>query len=221
MKPVAGLGGPVCRSLAAPPDRVRGRRDRQGVGLHLNVFTPRLMTRSALFLLAALLMLGCAAGVLPTTAQEAPPRGKLFIIGGGARPPELMDPMIDMAGLRDGGYAVILPMSSSEPDSAILWSSVAFQERGLPVVGFNFILGETPPPSRLDSLRKAALIYISGGDQARFMDVVRGTPIEAAIHDAYRGGSVIAGTSAGAAVMSEQMITGTQRLHPNTRRRMR
>ena len=149
-----------------------------------------------------------------TLAGRDAPRGKLFIIGGGDRPPTLIDRMIDEAGLRDGGYAVILPMSSSEPDSAIIWSSEAFQERNLPVVGFNFVKDETPSPARLDSLRHAALIYISGGDQARFMGVVAGTPIEAAIHDAYRNGSVIAGTSAGAAVMSAQMLTGDQRLHP-------
>lgn len=147
------------------------------------------------------------------TAGEAP-RGKLFIIGGGDRPPAMVDRMIEEAGLREAGYAVVLPMSSSEPDSAIIWSSEAFIERGLPVVGFNFVSGEAPSQARLDSLRRAALIYISGGDQARFMGVVEGTPIAEAIREAYRNGSVIAGTSAGAAVMSAQMLTGDQRRHP-------
>lgn len=164
-----------------------------------------------LALLLPLLTLGCAT--LGGPAGEAP-RGKLFIIGGGDRPPALVDRMIAEAGLREGGYAVILPMSSSEPDSAIIWSGEAFRERGLPVVGFDFRLGEAPLPARLDSLRHAALIYISGGDQARFMEAVAGTPVEAAIHDAYRNGSLIAGTSAGAAVMSAEMLTGNQLRHP-------
>jgi cyanophycinase len=37
-----------------------------------------------------------------------------------------------------------------------------------------------------------------------------------AIHEAYENGSVIAGTSAGAAVMSKKMITGNQKKHPET-----
>jgi len=57
-------------------------------------------------------------------------------------------------------------------------------------------------------LKGAKLIYISGGDQNKFMKIVLNTPVCTAIHQAYKRGAVIAGTSAGAAVMSEKMITG-------------
>src|SRR5690606_2849352 len=63
----------------------------------------------------------------------------------------------------------------------------------------------------LDSLKKAKLIYITGGDQNRFMEIVRDTPLHETIKEAYSGGSTIAGTSAGAAVMSRIMITGDQK----------
>ena len=42
------------------------------------------------------------------------------------------------------------------------------------------------------------------------MKVVVNTPVYQAIHKAYQNGATVAGTSAGAAVMSKQMITGTQ-----------
>jgi cyanophycinase len=42
------------------------------------------------------------------------------------------------------------------------------------------------------------------------MNIVLNTPIYTAIHEAYQNGATIAGTSAGAAVMSKQMITGNQ-----------
>jgi cyanophycinase len=58
------------------------------------------------------------------------------------------------------------------------------------------------------------LIFISGGDQARFMDAIAGTPIQKTIHEAFENGSLIAGTSAGAAVMSHKMITGNELKHP-------
>ena len=129
----------------------------------------------------------------------------------------MMNELIDLAGIRSGGYAYILPMASSTPDSAIMWTKEDFDAVGFKkVYGFNFQGGITPPVAQLDSLRNAKLIYISGGDQARFMSVVIKTPVMDALHQAYRNGAVIAGTSAGAAVMSKNMITGNQKKHPDT-----
>lgn len=148
-------------------------------------------------------------------ADQEITKGSLFIIGGGSRPAEMINRMIDEAGLRESGYAVILPMSSSMPDSAIIWSSEQFIEAGITTItGFNFLPGETPDPTKIDSLKNAALIYISGGDQNKFMSIVAGTEIEQAIHSAYKNGALIAGTSAGAAVMSKQMITGNELRYP-------
>ncbi len=143
--------------------------------------------------------------------------GKLFIIGGGNRTDSMMNELIDIAGLRTAGYVYILPMSSSVPDSSIIWTKEDFSVTGIKkVFGFNFLAGVTPPQSQLDSLRNARLIFISGGDQSRFMSVVLNTPVMDAIHQAYQNGSVIAGTSAGAAVMSKIMITGNQKKHQGT-----
>ena len=140
--------------------------------------------------------------------------GKLFIIGGGNRTDTMMKDLIDISGVRAEGYIYILPMASSTPDSAIIWAKEDFSVTGIKkVYGYNFRAGETPPKAQLDSLRNARLIYISGGDQSRFMSVVLNTPIMEAVHEAYNHGSVIAGTSAGAAVMSKKMITGNQKKH--------
>ena len=79
----------------------------------------------------------------------------------------------------------------------------------------NFNAGNNQDKSWLDSLSKAKLIFITGGDQSRFMKVVLNTPIYAAIHQAYQNGATVAGTSAGAAVMSKNMITGKQLLDTN------
>ncbi len=148
--------------------------------------------------------------------QEEHSKGALFIIGGGSRPAELVERMINESGLREGGYAVVLPMSSSLPDSAIIWSSEQFVNAGITsITGFNFLPGETPDSSRIDSLKNASLIYISGGDQNQFMSVVADTDIERAIHTAWQNGAMIAGTSAGAAVMSKQMITGNELRYPD------
>lgn len=49
-------------------------------------------------------------------------------------------------------------------------------------------------------------ILITGGDQRRLAEIVGGTPLEQAIHQAFMNGACIAGTSAGAAVMSARML---------------
>lgn len=147
-------------------------------------------------------------------AQQANVQGKLIIIGGGSRPDALVERIIQEAGLRSGGYVAILPMSSAEPDSSVYYAKQQFLKKQITALyGFNFKKGEAISSLRVDSVRNAKLIYITGGDQNRFMEIVRGTEIEKAIHDAYKNGSVISGTSAGAAVMSKHMITGQELKH--------
>lgn len=168
---------------------------------------------SNLIILAVLVLFSCS---VPKQEHENAD-GKLFIIGGGNRTDSMMNELIEIAGLRTSGYVYILPMSSSVPDSSIIWAKEDFSVTGInKVFGYNFLAGETPPQPQLDSLRNARLIFITGGDQSRFMSVVLNTPVMDAIHQAYRNGSVIAGTSAGAAVMSKTMISGNQKKHPGT-----
>lgn len=142
-------------------------------------------------------------------------QGKLFIIGGGDRPNSLTQRMFDEAGITKSDYVVILPMASSEPDSAVIFSSDQYEAMGYKR-GVGFDSNSLKRSSALDSLSKAKLIFISGGDQARFMKEVLNTPIETAIKKAFAKGGMIAGTSAGAAVMSKKMITGNELKQPES-----
>lgn len=141
--------------------------------------------------------------------------GKLFIIGGGEKTDKLMHELLAISGLKKDDYVVILPMSSEEPDSSIIFAKEDFAAVGINnVVGFNFTLNSPVSQSRIDSVCKAKLIFITGGDQTRFMKIVGKGPVYNAIHAAYKNGSTIAGTSAGAAVMSKKMITGNTLKYP-------
>jgi len=147
--------------------------------------------------------------------QQPAHKGKLIIIGGGSRPESIISRIIDESGLKTRGYGVVLPMSSSTPDSSVYYAAEPFRKAGVTtLVGLHFKQGEPIDSKRIDSIRNARLIYITGGDQNLFMDVAAGTPIETAIADAYHNGSVVAGTSAGAAVMCRQMITGNALRYP-------
>lgn len=141
------------------------------------------------------------------------PKGKLFIIGGGDRSDALMQQVLNVADLAKKDYIVVLPMSSEEPDSSFIFFKTQMAKlTSNPIVMLNFNKETAQNKLLTDSLQKAKLIYISGGDQVRFMNVAQNTPIKKAIQNAYKNGSTISGTSAGAAVMSEKMITGNQKL---------
>ncbi|MBW4454954.1 MAG: cyanophycinase [Nostoc indistinguendum CM1-VF10] len=58
----------------------------------------------------------------------------------------------------------------------------------------------------LEAVSKATGIFFTGGDQARITSVLKDTELDTAIHKRFAEGAVIAGTSAGAAVMPDKMI---------------
>jgi len=152
--------------------------------------------------------------IFTSISTHSQPKGKLFIIGGGKRPPSLVNELILTSGIDKTDYIVILPMSSEEPDTAFFYAKKQFKENELnKVVNFNFIT-DSFPATWIDSVKKAKLVYISGGDQNKFMKIVLNTEIHDAIKEAYNNGATIAGTSAGAAVMSKKMITGNEYKYP-------
>ncbi len=143
-------------------------------------------------------------------------KGKLYIIGGGKRPSAMIEEIAQLSRLgEENRYAVVLPMASSEPDTSFYYLKKQFDEMGsYQLVMFNIVKGELASQAILDSIREAALVYITGGDQNKFMDVVLNTPVHDAIRTAYQEGAVVAGTSAGAAVQSRKMITGNEHKYP-------
>lgn len=148
-----------------------------------------------------------------TLIQAQNTKGKLFIIGGGDRSDDLMKKLLSVAELGPKDYIVVLPMSSEEPDSSfIFFKTQMVKLTSNPIIMLNFDKKTVQNKTLADSVQKAKLIFISGGDQTRFMNVVQNSLIKTAIQKAYENGSTISGTSAGAAVMSEKMITGNQKL---------
>jgi len=58
----------------------------------------------------------------------------------------------------------------------------------------------------LDALRVATGIFIAGGTQMRLTSIIGGTTFESELLSAFKRGGVVAGTSAGTAVMSKVML---------------
>ena len=144
-------------------------------------------------------------------------KGNLFIIGGGDRSPQLIQTMLSTAQLSPKDYIVVLPMATEDPDTAYYYIKSELEKAcGNTIANLNFTKKDTSNKKWLDSVRHAKLIFITGGDQSRFMNVVLHTPIQQVILKAYINGATVAGTSAGAAMMSSHMITGNNLLGDTT-----
>lgn len=148
-------------------------------------------------------------GLIPVPGSL--PKGTLFIIGGGDRDDTLMMQMVKEAGWKSGDIMVILTLSSIYADSSYIWSNEQlFHLTGQNAVKFDS--SSVHDQKKLDSLRRAKIIFIGGGDQSRFMKLIHNSEVKKIIQEAYFNGALVGGTSAGAAVMSERMITGNQLL---------
>lgn len=144
----------------------------------------------------------------PTNAQPLSkvPKGNLFIIGGGEISDSLRKEILITADWKKGDMIAAVTLASTW-DSAFIYTNEVFKR----LTGQDCISIDSASihnPLTLDSLKKARIIYLGGGDQDRFMNLIKGTVVKQIIREAYYKGAVIAGTSAGASVMSEKMITG-------------
>ncbi len=146
---------------------------------------------------------------------EAGPKGYLFIIGGGDRPETMMKRFVEMAGRVNSGRIVVLTMASATPDETGKNLVQELKDAGAQdVVYYNFTRTEAEKHPNARLLADSGGIFFSGGVQTRITEAILDTPIHQMIKQLYEQGAVIAGTSAGAAVMSELMITGDEMRKP-------
>jgi cyanophycinase len=151
------------------------------------------------------------------TDGERRRRGCLIIIGGG----EERDPDGPRVILREvakhvhGGKLVLATVASHRPEGYFEEYRRAFADLGLGELVELYVEERSRAGDRdkLSALDDAAGIFFSGGDQLRIVSQISDTGIEAKVRALYERGGVVAGTSAGAAVMSEMMLVrGTSKI---------
>lgn len=161
------------------------------------------MTRTRAAIAALLLFLPLCA--------LAGPKGHLFIVGGGDWPDGMMNRFVDLAARFGTGRIVILPMASSVPKESAAEETEGFRKLGAKdVVTCILTRKQALKPESAALLDGAGGVFFSGGDQSRLTAVLLDTPVYKKLLELYDQGAVIGGTSAGAAVMSEVMITGDE-----------
>ena len=123
--------------------------------------------------------------------------GGYILAGGGTDQPAAFKWMIERAG---GGDIVIIRASGA--DAYNQWildlggadsvETIVFKDRSA-----------ASDPFVLERLRNAEAVFIAGGDQSRYVNFWKGTPVEDELHALVKRGGPIGGTSAGLAILGE------------------
>ena len=144
------------------------------------------------------------------TERSGGRKGTLIIIGGH----EDRDPEGDRKILRevarrvDGGKVVLATVASHQPEGYFDDYEKAFSDLGLGGLVELYVedRAEASDAEKLSVIDDAAAIFFSGGDQLRITSQIGDTGIEEKVRALYERGGLIAGTSAGASVMSDTML---------------
>ncbi|MEV6301691.1 cyanophycinase [Actinoplanes sp. NPDC051861] len=137
-----------------------------------------------------------------------PRRGRLLLMGGAAGA-GLLARFVDLAGATTARI-VVIATASETPETAEAAYAEKFSALG---AGSVRALRLTRRPEAnapgVDVLREATGVFFTGGDQERITSVIGGTAADSLLQElSGTGALVLAGTSAGAAMMSATMITG-------------
>jgi len=141
-------------------------------------------------------------------------RGKLFIIGG-AQTKEITQKFVELAGGRDARILIIPNASSNKVRSGENQKN-EFVELGAKAEYIIFSKENADDPSNLEKLSWANAVYFTGGDQSVLTKDLLGTKLLEKIYELHNKGGLVGGSSAGAAVMSEIMITGNELKNKDT-----
>ncbi len=160
-----------------------------------------------------------SGALLPLPEAEPTIRGYAVPIGGALKADneEVWQRIVQLAGGK-GARFVVFSTASEDPEASARVVVELLQRRGavaeaLPVapkflwVDLSKVVRD---PALIAKVKAARGIFFTGGAQERIVDVLQpggqSTPMLDAIWDVYRKGGVIAGTSAGAAIMSAIMV---------------
>ncbi len=133
-------------------------------------------------------------------------RGWLVPVGGRMQSPDILSRFVDLCGGRDARI-VIIPTASNEPDVAEYYDEVfaPFSQQWAEVLPLRARV-DAANAALLQRVSEASGVFFPGGNQLKLATMLGGTPMAALLRARYAGGMQVAGTSAGAAFLSDHMI---------------
>jgi cyanophycinase len=136
-------------------------------------------------------------------------RGWIIPIGGAEEKdnsPAILKRFVELAGGSDADI-VVIPTASQMRDTGPRYERLFGDLGAERVASIDFdTRRDAEEPSRLARLEQASGVFFTGGNQLRLSTLIGGTPIAQTIRKLNARGVPVAGTSAGAAFISEHMI---------------
>ena len=139
--------------------------------------------------------------------------GKLLVIGGAESHDAGDDAILERFVLLAGGpeaHLVVIATASECPEQREKEYADVFHRLGAGRVTPLRLddRGDSNSDLAVSAIEHATGVFFTGGDQLRITTVVGGSKVDTALHARLAGGMILAGTSAGAAMMSSTMILG-------------
>ncbi|MDF2762765.1 MAG: cphB [Thermomicrobiales bacterium] len=122
---------------------------------------------------------------------------------------EILERFVNLAGGKKARIAII-PTASDDPQRSGDGYATLFREMGAREAGWLRVerREDANAEETLSLLKEATGIYITGGDQARLVELLVGTLVMECIRMRNADGVIVAGTSAGASILSALMMAG-------------
>jgi cyanophycinase len=135
----------------------------------------------------------------------------LIAIGGGefAETPDIMEEFLGLLKDKSDARVVVMTVATNEPESSARKYNSLFRGQGIKHVNVVDVSerDDAFSNSALKKIRDADALFFTGGDQLNVTSLIGGSPLHNTIYERYKEGFIIAGTSAGAMMMSNSMIT--------------
>jgi len=137
-------------------------------------------------------------------------QGRLIIIGGGEEKDGrafILSRVVEAAG-GPGAAIGVIPTASDDADAALAGYRDVFRRLGAGEVRGINIADRTAAddPSAVAALDAVSAVFFTGGDQLRITSALGGTSFHHRLLERHREGLLVAGTSAGASMMTDTMI---------------
>ncbi len=140
---------------------------------------------------------------------EGQQRGWIIPIGGAEEKensPQILQRFVSLAG-GSSADIVVIPTASQLKSTGPRYERIFGDLGAERVTAIDFdTRRDCLEPSRLERLQQASGVFFTGGNQLRLSTLLGGTPIAKAVRQMNAAGVPVAGTSAGAAFISEHMI---------------
>jgi cyanophycinase len=134
----------------------------------------------------------------------------LIAIGGGelAESPHVLGEITKILRKRPAALMVVMTVATNDPGEAGAKYDHLFRKEGFKHVSSVDVSQRNDAFNErsLERIRDADIVFFTGGDQLNITSLMGGSPLHNLLHEKHKQGFIIAGSSAGAAMMSSSMI---------------